>query len=128
MGPNSVGFDDSLDVVRWWLGGLLVGLLLRLDGVAGVSKGCLRRRLRPAGTTGARCLQFLYSGIITLILALMKFTIKDREATRSIDEAEHAESGCSSGQFSPAGHHGRLAATGAYKARGGGCEADHCDH
>lgn len=105
-----LGFDDSLDVVGVHLVGGLVGTLLvgllaapeapAINGVAGVSKGLfygggfaqLERQALGA------CSVLVYSGIITLILALiLKFTIglrldAEQEST-GIDEAEHAESG-----------------------------------
>ena len=104
------GFDDSLDVVGVHLvgglaGTLLVGLLAApespaINGVTGVSKGLfygggwaqLERQAIGAFSV------LIYSGVVTLILALiLKYTIGLRlnpEAEAAgIDEAEHAESG-----------------------------------
>ncbi|OMB92075.1 ammonia channel protein [Mycobacterium colombiense] len=105
-----LGFDDSLDVVGVHLvgglaGTLLVGLLAApespaINGVTGVSKGLfygggwdqLERQAVGAFSV------LIYSGVVTLILALiLKYTIGLRlnpEAEAAgIDEAEHAESG-----------------------------------
>ncbi|MCV7341831.1 amt_2 [Mycobacterium haemophilum DSM 44634] len=105
-----LGFDDSLDVVGVHMvgglaGTLLVGLLAApespaINGVAGVSKGLfygggfaqLERQAIGAFSV------LLYSGVVTLILALiLKFTIGLRldadDETAGIDEAEHAETG-----------------------------------
>jgi ammonium transporter, Amt family len=104
------GFDDSLDVVGVHLvgglaGTLLVGLLAApettaINGVAGVSKGLfygggwaqLERQAIGAFSV------LIYSGVVTLILALiLKYTMGLRlgaeEESAGIDEAEHAESG-----------------------------------
>ncbi|MCV7148404.1 ammonium transporter [Mycobacterium riyadhense] len=104
------GFDDSLDVVGVHLVGGLVGTLLvgllaapesvAINGVAGVSKGLfygggwaqLERQAIGAFSV------LIYSGVVTLILALiLKYTIGLRlgaeQESAGIDESEHAESG-----------------------------------
>ncbi|CAM4286430.1 Ammonia transporter [Mycobacterium basiliense] len=105
-----LGFDDSLDVVGVHLVGGLIGTLLvgllaapespAINGVEGVSKGLFYgggfdQLVRQA--VGA-CSVLAYSGIITLVLALiLKYTIGLRlgaeQESAGIDEAEHAESG-----------------------------------
>ena len=105
-----LGFDDSLDVVGVHLvgglaGTLLVGLLaapesVAINGVTGVSKGLfygggwdqLERQAVGAFSV------LIYSGVVTLILALiLKYTIGLRLSPEAeaagIDESEHAESG-----------------------------------
>jgi Amt family ammonium transporter len=104
------GFDDSLDVVGVHLVGGLVGTLLvgllaapetvAIAGVEGVSKGLfygggfaqLERQAIGAFSV------LIYSGVVTLILALiLKYTIGLRlgaeQEAAGIDESEHAESG-----------------------------------
>src|SRR5246127_282927 len=104
------GFDDSLDVVGVHLvgglaGTLLVGLLaapesVAINGVAGVSKGLLygggwdQLERQAIGAFSV----LIYSGVVTLILALiLKYTIGLRLSPEAeaagIDESEHAESG-----------------------------------
>lgn len=104
------GFDDSLDVVGVHLVGGLVGTLLvgllaapessAINGVEGVSKGLFygggfaQLERQAAGAFSV----LVYSGVITLILALiLKYTIGLRldaeQESSGIDEAEHAESG-----------------------------------
>lgn len=105
-----LNFDDSLDVVGVHLVGGLVGTLLvgllaapesvAINGVAGVSKGLfygggwsqLERQAVGAFSV------LIYSGVVTLILALiLKYTIGLRlgaeQESAGIDESEHAESG-----------------------------------
>lgn len=112
-------------MVVWWAHCWWVCWQLQapaINGVAGVSKGLfygggfaqLERQALGA------CSVLVYSGIITLILALiLKFTIglrldAEQEST-GIDEAEHAESGydfaVASGSVLPRGSPWRIAAT-----------------
>ncbi|WP_205878358.1 ammonium transporter [Mycobacterium camsae] len=110
-----LGFDDSLDVVGVHLvgglaGTLMVGLVaapesVAINGVAGVSKGLFysdglgHLEFAQLGRQAIGAFSVLiYSGVVTLILALiLKYTIGLRlgaeQEAAGIDESEHAESG-----------------------------------